>query len=53
MPWETVLAADAAEPNTRDAQGLAALVRRAMPLVEQAVDAALQQGPGGDPARCC
>lgn len=45
LTWDTVLAADAADPHTRDAQGLAALVRRAIPLVEQAVDAALQDAP--------
>ena len=31
VPWEEVRAADAAEPGSRPAQGLAALVRAALP----------------------
>ncbi|MGW2395397.1 BREX system serine/threonine kinase PglW [Kitasatospora sp. NPDC001664] len=37
IPWELVKAADAAAPNSRDAQGLAALVRQASPAVERAI----------------
>lgn len=45
VPWDTVLAADAAEPGTRDAEGLAALVRQAMPTIESAIEAAMSSAP--------
>ena len=48
LPWDMVLAADAAEPTSRDRQGLAALVSRSWPLVQAAVDDAVataQNGP--------
>jgi hypothetical protein len=44
VPWDTVLAADAAEPGSRDAQGLSALVRRSLPALEEAVHQALATG---------
>ena len=44
VPWELVLAADAAEPGSRDAEGLAALVRRSLPTLEQAVNDAMSTG---------
>ena len=45
VPWEQVRAADAAEPGSRPAQGLAALVRAALPAVRDAISAALYTGP--------
>jgi serine/threonine protein kinase len=47
VPWDAVYAADAAEPGSRPAQGLAALVRAAVPSVEAAVgevSAAAEEG---------
>lgn len=46
VPWDMVRAADAAEPGSRPEQGLAALVRAAVPAVEAAV-AASAGGPEG------
>jgi serine/threonine protein kinase len=46
IPWELVRAADAAEPGTRDMQGLAALVQQAAPAVEKAIAAAIDGAPG-------
>lgn len=43
VPWHAVTAADAAEPGTRDAEGLKVLVARAMPAVEQALQAAVDE----------
>ena len=43
LPWETVRAADAAAPGTRDAQGLAALVARVLPAVHDAIDQATRR----------
>jgi hypothetical protein len=40
LPWEVVRAADAAAKGSRDAEGLAALVERALPAVDAAVEAA-------------
>jgi hypothetical protein len=45
LPWELVRAADAAAKGSRDAEGLAALVERALP----AVDAAVRQACAGAP----
>jgi hypothetical protein len=45
VPWEEVQAADAAEAGSRPAQGLAALVRAALPAVRDAIAAALDTGP--------
>jgi hypothetical protein len=39
LPWETVRAADAAPEGSRDQQGLATLVTRALPAVDQAIEA--------------
>lgn len=39
MKWETVQAADAAPPHSRPAQGLAALVARAVPAVTASIEA--------------
>lgn len=47
VPWELVRAADAAQPGTRDAMGLAALVEQAMPAVTEAISAAEQAAPEG------
>lgn len=41
VPWDAVRAADAAEPGTRDAEGLKVLVRRAMPEVAEELRAAI------------
>jgi hypothetical protein len=50
LPWEAVLAADAAEAGSRERQGLAALVERAVPHVDRAVEAAFTDaGQGGRP----
>lgn len=38
LPWDTVRAADAAAPGSRDARGLRALVDRALPVVTGRVD---------------
>jgi hypothetical protein len=47
LPWDMVQAADAAQPGSRDAAGLAALVQRSLPAVESAVDAAAAVAPEG------
>jgi serine/threonine protein kinase len=47
VPWDVVRAADAAQPGTRDALGLAALVERAMPTVVDAIAAAEREAPEG------
>ena len=47
VPWDAVQAADAAEPGSRPAQGLAALVRGAMPAVEAAIAEAAAGAPEG------
>ncbi len=50
LPWETVRAADAAAPGTRDAAGLAALVQRALPAVDAAIERAMADaGEGSRP----
>jgi hypothetical protein len=48
VPWDTVLAADAAKPESVDARGLAALVEQASPRIEDAIRDALSGNPGGD-----
>ncbi|GAA3673748.1 serine/threonine protein kinase [Yimella lutea] len=47
LPWETVLAADAATPDSRERQGLAALMTRVWPTVEGAVQEAVAAGGDG------
>jgi len=47
LPWELVQAADAAQPGSRDAAGLAALVQRSLPAVESAIEAAGADVPDG------
>jgi len=47
LPWDMVRAADAAPSGSRDAEGLAALVRRSLPVVESAIDAAGAGMPDG------
>jgi len=47
LGWEFVQEADAAPAGTRDAEGLAVLVRRALPAVEAAITAAAGQAPDG------
>ena len=48
LPWATVRQADAQPPGSRDAQGLLALVDRALPELDTAIDAALAT-PGSGP----
>ena len=45
LPWETVRAADAAPPGSREAQGLAVLVQRSLAALEAAIDATLAAAP--------
>ena len=47
LPWDLVRAADAAPAGSRDAAGLAALVQRCLPAVEDAITAALAGAPDG------
>ena len=47
LPWDLVQAADAAPAGSRDAAGLAALVQRSLPAVEDAITAALFGAPDG------
>ena len=47
LPWDLVQAADAAPTGSRDAAGLAALVQRSLPAVEDAITAALVGAPDG------
>ena len=47
LPWDLVQAADAAPAGSRDAAGLAALVQRSLPAVEDAITAALAGAPDG------
>ena len=47
VPWDEVRAADAAEPGSRPAQGLAALVRAALPAVRDRITVALDAAPEG------
>jgi hypothetical protein len=47
LDWESVQAADAAPAGTRDAEGLAMLVRRSLPAVEAAIAAAAGEVPDG------
>ena len=47
LPWDLVQAADAAPAGSRDAAGLAALVQRSLPAVEDAITAALSGAPDG------
>ena len=47
LPWDLVQAADAAPPGSRDAAGLAALVQRSLPAVEDAIGVALSGAPDG------
>jgi serine/threonine protein kinase len=48
VPWSLVTAADAAQPGSRDATGLAALVEQALPAVPEAISAAMREPGGGD-----
>lgn len=48
VPWDTVLAADAAKPESVDARGLAALVEQAVPRIEAAIRGALSSNPSED-----
>jgi hypothetical protein len=47
VPWDAVQAADAAGPGSRSAQGLAALVRGAIPAVDAAIAEAAAGAPEG------
>ncbi|MBT8226562.1 MAG: hypothetical protein HKP61_10790, partial [Dactylosporangium sp.] len=47
VPWDAVRAADAAEPGSRPALGLASLVRAAIPAIEAAVGDAAAGKPEG------
>ena len=44
LPWSMIVEADAEAGGSRAAQGLQALVARALPVVDDAVDAALRSG---------
>jgi hypothetical protein len=46
VPWDAVLAADAASPGTVEARGLSKLVEESIPRVKGAIDEALCGGPG-------
>lgn len=48
MKWSTVQAADAAEPGSRPAAGLATLVERAIPAVTEAIENAMKLNPTAD-----
>lgn len=48
VPWDVVLAADAASAGTIDAQGLTALVAQCIPALEGAIAAALTGAPERD-----
>lgn len=45
LPWEAVRAADAAAAGSREAEGLVALVARALPTVDEAIEAAMAAAP--------
>jgi hypothetical protein len=47
LGWDTVQAADAAPPGSRDAAGLSVLVQRSLPAVEVAIDTAVKEVPEG------
>ncbi|WP_322753651.1 BREX system serine/threonine kinase PglW [Frankia sp. Cas3] len=47
LPWDVVRAADAAMKGSRDADGLAALVARALPAVDAAIDDVSAGAPEG------
>lgn len=47
LPWDVVRAADAAAPGSRDAEGLTALVARALPAVTDAIEQAGAGAPEG------
>ena len=47
LPWDVVRAADAAPAGSRDAEGLAALVRRSLPAVDAAIDQAVADAQDG------
>jgi len=47
VSWDSVRAADAAEPGSRPAQGLASLVRTAVPSVEEAITEAASAAAEG------
>lgn len=45
LDWTDVVVADAAEPNSRPAQGLAALVAQSVPSIESAIEEAMASAP--------
>jgi hypothetical protein len=47
LPWDLIQAADAAPAGSRDAAGLAALVQRSLPAVDDTITAALSGAPNG------
>jgi hypothetical protein len=47
LDWGFVQEADAASAGTRDAEGLATLVKRSLPAVEAAITAAAREAPDG------
>ena len=53
LPWDLVQAADAAPAGSRDAAGLAALVQRSLPAVEDAIDRGACRRARRDPAGRC
>ncbi|MFK5634037.1 BREX system serine/threonine kinase PglW [Ornithinimicrobium sp. LYQ103] len=48
MKWATVQAADAAEPGSRPALGLSALVERALPAVTETIERVMNDSSGAD-----
>jgi serine/threonine protein kinase len=48
VPWDMVLAADAAAPGTIDARGLERLVDQSIPNVQAAIDSAMTDAPDAD-----
>jgi serine/threonine protein kinase len=47
LDWDVVLAADAAAPGTRDAEGLSVLVQRSLPAIDVAISATASANPEG------
>ena len=53
LPWDMVQAADAAQPGSRDAAGLAALVERSLPAVDATRSTRPPRARPRAPARSC
>jgi hypothetical protein len=48
ISWTDVVAADAKQPGTRDALGLARLVELALPAIDQAIETAFAESAGSE-----